>query len=486
MSQKIPFDVILAATRKGGIGLNGTLPWHLRKELQYFKKITNTTVDPNKQNVIIMGKNSWNAKPIPLPGRISVIVSNSMKKQEIEKFGDKAHIVNSLDTALDLVSHLRETQNTAERAFLIGGARLFEQGIQHEMCRLFYLTKIGIEVKCDTYFPDGFLKQFQHLETTETQSENDIPYCYTKYINKNYQGQYLHTGNELGVQHQEFQYLNIIKDLIDSGNVKEDRTGVGIKGKFGNLMRYDLEKSFPLLTTKRVFWKGVAEELLWFIKGSTNGNILKEKGINIWEGNGSREFLDNLGFKDREENDLGPIYGFQWRHFGAEYKDMHTNYEGQGVDQIKNLINQLKNNPDSRRHIFCAWNPSDIPKMALPPCHVLAQFYVNDGKLSCLLYQRSCDMGLGVPFNIASYGLLTCMLAQICGLKRGEFIHVLGDYHVYQNHIEPLKKQIDRIPRPFPILKINPEVKDIDGFKFEDFELLGYDPYPGIKMEMAV
>ena len=218
-------------------------------------------------------------------------------------------------------------------------------------------------------------------------------------------------------------------------------------------MRYDLNESFPVLTTKDVFWRGVAEELIWFINGHTNAKLLSDKKIKIWDGNASREFLDNLGFLEREEWDLGPVYGFQWRHFGAAYESMRDDYTGQGVDQLVQVINTIKTNPTSRRIVMTAWNPSAIKDMALPPCHILAQFYVTGDKkprLSCQMYQRSCDLGLGIPFNIASYALMTCLLAQVCGLERGEFIHTLGDAHVYSNHIDPLKEQLERMPHPFP------------------------------------
>jgi dihydrofolate reductase/thymidylate synthase len=284
----------------------------------------------------------------------------------------------------------------------------------------------------------------------------------------------------------EYQYLNLIRDIISNGQVREDRTGVGTIGLFGCSMRFDLSQSFPLLTTKRVFWRGVVEELLWFIKGDTNGNHLSDKGVMIWNANGSKSFLESRGLGHRDEGDLGPVYGFQWRHFGAKYVDMHTDYTGQGVDQLAECIHKIKTNPSDRRILLSAWNPADLSLMALPPCHMFCQFYVSNGKLSCLMYQRSCDMGLGVPFNIASYSLLTCMIAQCCGLKPGEFIHMLGDTHVYTNHVEPLKTQLERTPRPFPTLKINPAKTDIDSFVFEDFEIEGYNPYPNIKMEMAV
>jgi thymidylate synthase len=293
-------------------------------------------------------------------------------------------------------------------------------------------------------------------------------------------------GDQKEQEHDENQYLELIKQIIEKGVTRSDRTGVGNISIFGAQMRFSLRDQFPLLTTKRVFWRGVAEELLWFIKGSTDARLLQEKNVHIWDGNSTREFLDANGFKDREEGDLGPIYGYQWRYYGAEYTNCHANYKGQGIDQLQEVIDRIKSNPNDRRIIMCAWNPTDIPKMALPPCHCLVQFYVADGELSCMMYQRSADMGLGVPFNIASYALLTYMIAHITNLKPGDFVHTLGDAHVYLNHVEPLKEQLERTPRPFPKLNIKRKVESIDDFKFEDFEILNYNPYPTIKMEMAV
>lgn len=287
--------------------------------------------------------------------------------------------------------------------------------------------------------------------------------------------------------HEELQYLNLVGKIIKEGNEVSDRTGVGTFSLFGAQMRFSLrDNTIPLLTTKRVFWRAVVHELLWFIGGSTNAKILQEKGVHIWDGNSTREFLDKSGFHDREEGDLGPVYGFQWRHCGAEYKTCHDDYSGQGVDQLAEVINKIKTNPQDRRIIMCSWNVVDIPKMALPPCHCLVQFYVANGEVSCQLYQRSADMGLGVPFNIASYALLTHMIAHITGLKAGEFIHTTGDTHVYKNHVDPLLEQIKREPKEFPKLKIKRNVTSIDDFKFEDFELEGYSPQGPIKMEMAV
>ncbi|XP_078449883.1 thymidylate synthase [Lampetra fluviatilis] len=286
--------------------------------------------------------------------------------------------------------------------------------------------------------------------------------------------------------HDEHEYLDLVRQVLKRGRLKGDRTGTGTRSMFGMQARYSLRGQFPLLTTKRVFWKGVLEELLWFIKGSTNAKELSAKGVKIWDANGSRAFLDRQGFPEREEGDLGPVYGFQWRHFGADYTDMHADYTNKGLDQLQHIIDTIRTNPDDRRIIMCAWNPKDVPLMALPPCHALCQFYVADGELSCQLYQRSADLGLGVPFNIASYALLTYMIAHITGLKPGDFVHTLGDAHVYVNHVEPLKTQLQREPRPFPTLHIRRTVTSIDDFRSDDFELRDYNPHAAIKMDMAV
>jgi dihydrofolate reductase/thymidylate synthase len=288
---------------------------------------------------------------------------------------------------------------------------------------------------------------------------------------------------------EEKQYLDLIRTIMHKGIQRGDRTGTGTLSQFGAQMRFSLrDGQLPLLTTKRTFWRGVAEELLWFVSGSTNANVLAQKDIHIWDGNGSQEFLQSRGLGHREPGDLGPVYGFQWRHFGAKYQDMHTDYTGQGVDQLKDCIQKIIQNPEDRRIIMSAWNPADLNEMALPPCHMFCQFYVDTHKheLSCQMYQRSADMGLGVPFNIASYALLTHMMAHVTGLKPGDLVHTIGDAHVYLNHVEPLKEQLKRTPRPFPKIYINPEKKDIDSFELSDFQVIGYNPMKTIKMEMAV
>ncbi|HVA98245.1 MAG TPA: thymidylate synthase [Bacteroidia bacterium] len=262
------------------------------------------------------------------------------------------------------------------------------------------------------------------------------------------------------------QYHDLMRHVLENGTKKNDRTGTGTTSVFGYQMRFDLQKGFPLLTTKKVHIRSIIYELLWFLKGDTNIQFLKDNGVSIWD-----EWADKDG-------NLGPVYGYQWRSWNAT--------DGKHIDQISQVVHQLKTNPDSRRMIVSAWNVGEIEKMALPPCHAFFQFYVADGKLSCQLYQRSADIFLGVPFNIASYALFTMMMAQVCGLKPGDFIHTFGDAHLYSNHIEQTKLQLSRDFRPLPTLKINPWISNIFDFKFEDFTLEGYDPHPHIKAAVAI
>ncbi|SMF20676.1 thymidylate synthase [Pseudogulbenkiania subflava] len=262
------------------------------------------------------------------------------------------------------------------------------------------------------------------------------------------------------------QYLDLMRHVREHGHYKSDRTGTGTLSVFGYQMRFDLADGFPLLTTKKLHLKSIVHELLWFLSGDTNIRYLKENGVSIWD-----EWAD-------ENGNLGPVYGYQWRSWPAP--------DGRHIDQIANVVEMIRKNPDSRRLIVSAWNPALVDEMALPPCHALFQFYVADGRLSCQLYQRSADIFLGVPFNIASYALLTMMMAQVCGLKPGEFVHTLGDAHLYSNHLEQADEQLAREPRPLPVMKINPAVTDLFAFRFEDFELEGYDPMPHIKAKVAV
>jgi thymidylate synthase len=262
------------------------------------------------------------------------------------------------------------------------------------------------------------------------------------------------------------QYLDLLQHVLDHGTEREDRTGTGTVGVFGYQMRFDLSEGFPALTTKKLHLRSIIHELLWFLRGETNIKYLKDNGVSIWD-----EWAD-------ENGDLGPVYGSQWRSW--------PDGKGGTIDQIANVVKEIKDNPYSRRLMVTAWNPAEIKDMALPPCHCLFQFYVDNGRLSCQLYQRSADIFLGVPFNIASYALLTMMMAQVCGLEAGDFVHTFGDAHIYKNHLDQVRLQLSREPRPLPVMRINPDVKDIFGFRYEDFALENYNPHPHIKGEVSV
>lgn len=406
---------------------------------------------------------------------------------------------------------------------MIGGGSVYKEALLSDQCAGVIQTMVGAKAgefdDCDTFFPDLGPEYRTYHAPTCFERDGDLIYWIDWYFRARKGGlsskgsvrdlgalygnlkglvernddvrdvkrQKLASGESEVENEEEMQYLRLLQDIIENGADKGDRTGTGTLSKFGVQMRFSLRDGrFPLLTTKRVFWRGVAEELLWLVSGCTNANALRDKKVHIWDANATREFLDGRGLKEREQGDLGPVYGFQWRHFGAKYTNMHADYSGQGVDQLMDCIYKIKNSPEDRRIILSAWNPADLDQMALPPCHMFCQFYVANGELSCQMYQRSADMGLGVPFNIASYSLLTRMIAQVCGLEAGDFVHVIGDAHVYKNHVEALKEQIGRVPRAFPKLRLNSAKMAIDDFVFEDFSVEGYSPDKPIKMDMAV
>ncbi|CAN8327562.1 unnamed protein product [Cochlearia groenlandica] len=497
------YQVVVAATKEMGIGKDGKLPWNLPTDLKFFKDLTMTTSDSAKKNAVVMGRKTWESIPTkykPLSGRLNVVLTRSGGFD----IANTENVVtcSSIDSALDLLG-APPYRLSIERVFVIGGGEILRASLNRPSCEAIHITEIDTSMECDTFIPAVDTSAYQPWCSSFPKCENGIQFSFTTYVRAKSSSPVESSEASKALQvdwnklssvlpkkiferHEEYLYLNLVKEIISNGNLKNDRTRTGTLSKFGCQMTFNLRRNFPLLTTKRVFWRGVVEELLWFISGSTNAKVLQEKGIHIWDGNASRAYLDGIGLTEREEGDLGPVYGFQWRHFGAKYTDMHADYTGQGFDQLLDVINKIKNNPDDRRIIMSAWNPPDLKLMALPPCHMFAQYYVANGELSCQMYQRSADMGLGVPFNIASYSLLTCILAHVCGLVPGDFIHVLGDAHVYNNHVRPLQEQLENPPRPFPVLKINQEKKHIDSFVAADFELIGYDPHKKIDMKMAV
>ncbi|KAK7842675.1 bifunctional dihydrofolate reductase-thymidylate synthase, partial [Quercus suber] len=485
---QMTYQVVVAATRDMGIGKDGKLPWRLPSDLKFFKELTMTTSDPGKKNAVVMGRKTWESIPPkyrPLPGRLNVVLTRS-GNFDIATAEDVVTCGN-IPSALKLLAESPYSLSI-ERVFIIGGGQILRETLNAPQCAAIHITEIETSIECDTFIPTIDFSVFQPWYSSLPLVENNIQYSFASYVRVRSSAIEAHASrskdsNKFEVErftflpkmiferHDEYMYLKLVDEIISSGTQKDDRTGTGTLSKFGCQMRFNLRRSFPLLTTKRVFWRGVVEELLWFISGSTNAKVLYH-------------FVLLLAY--REEGDLGPIYGFQWRHFGARYTNMHADYTGQGFDQLLDVIDKIKNRPDDRRIILSAWNPSDLNLMALPPCHMFAQFYVANGELSCQMYQRSADIGLGVPFNVASYALLTYMIAQVCGLTPGEFIHIIGDAHVYKTHIMALKEQLQKLPKPFPILKINPEKKDIDSFVAADFELIGYNPHQKLEMKMAV
>eukprot|EP00960_Hanusia_phi_P077726 768733-Hanusia_phi.AAC.8 len=513
-----PLFMIVACSKNGGIGRDGKLPWSLKEDMAWFKKVTTegSTERPEGCNAVIMGRKTWESIPAsfrPLSGRLNIVLSRSPEGMNVP---EGVVLSKSLEEAIQVV----DSREDVSQCFVIGGGELYREAMSSDrLCKIFR-TLVHGEFECDTFIPSEIPKDFVrdtgrlifYTRCDISPRDPKMPHLATSEKTREFSMNSRFSSN-LG-------QLEATHKRIQTGIRKGDRTGTGTIGKFGASMRFNLRESFPLLTTKRVFWRGVVEELLWFISGATNANLLREKDIHIWDGNGSKEFLTKLGLGHREEGDLGPVYGFQWRHFGAKYTDMHADYTGQGVDQLANVINTIKTNPNDRRILLSAWNPADLGIMALPPCHMFCQFYVDTekGELSCQMYQvgksdqttlestdyfqRSCDMGLGVPFNIASYSLLTCLVAHVCNLKPGDFIHSLGDVHVYSNHVEALKIQLEREPRPFPKIRfitvdlfflseswcyrINPDKRDIDSFVLSDITLEGYDPHPKIAMDMAV
>lgn len=450
-------------------------------------------------NVVVMGRKTWESIPPkfrPLPNRLNVVLTrNAENMSQVEK---AVLIAKSLDEALspEFLKNGLASNSKIGKVFVIGGGSVYEQAVASPRCVRLYLTRVLKEFDCDTFFKfDQTTYAEVSTSSKKTDSKSGVEYEFVTFERKaaNVETKIAEPSSKRAKvrakEHEEYQYLKLIRNIIENGMVRKDRTGTGTKSIFGATMRFDLRNGvIPVLTTKRVFWRGVAEELFWFVAGCTDNRVLQSKRIHIWDGNGSKEFLEKRGLGHRREGDLGPVYGFQWRHFGAEYGTCDDDYTGKGVDQLAWIINEIKTNPTSRRLIMSAWNPSDLPAMALPPCHLMAQFYVDTTRkeLSCQMYQRSADMGLGVPFNIASYSLLTHLIAHCCGLRAGEFVHVIGDAHVYLNHIDPLKEQLKRVPGEFPTLKIKTDSRDIDQIKMEHVELVGYKPQKTIKMAMAV
>tara|TARA_A100001015_G_C15008782_1_gene722012 strand:+ start:501 stop:1940 length:1440 start_codon:yes stop_codon:yes gene_type:complete len=478
------YNLIACVNKHGLLGQENDLYASSSKDLYYFSQVTKGHY-VSKQNIIVMGYNTWVSLPYkPLKDRYNIVITKN-HKQEIE---DTCH-VDSLEKVFPYIESMK--YNFGE-VFIIGGASIYEQCLLKypEQLNKMYITEIDDEWTGDKnskYFHYGSMLSSmsiikERIEGIDTRiyDPQDMKYK-VKHCNVSFK---VYQKNKL-INHDEYQYLNLLNSIMDHGLPVEGRNGK-VMSSFGEKMVFDLTR-FPLLTTKKMGYKTILRELLWFIKGSTDNQELVDKNVNIWKGNASKEFLESRGL-DYEEGDLGPIYGFQWRHFGATYHGRDADYTNCGYDQIKWLLQEIKENPSSRRLILSAWNPAALDQMALPPCHILSQFYVNQvvGTLSCQLYQRSGDMFLGVPFNIASYAFLTYILCKLTGYKPGFLHHVIGDAHIYEEHTVAVQQQIKRVPKVFPTLTISDDLQDIDTITEEMFSVEGYESYSPIKAPMKV
>jgi thymidylate synthase len=427
---------------------NISLPWYnVKEDLVWFKSCT-------LGNAVIMGKGTFSSLcHNPLKDRYNIVVSKSLFSQGI--YPNNVTICESLSTAIN-----NAKEKGYKKIFIIGGIQLINEALLHPELENIYISIINSKytirndcIKFNYKIPKNFTSTISELG-------DNLLFTYTK--DK--------------IITDEIKYIDLVKDVLNNGESRDDRTGVGTISVFGRHFTMDISNSFPLLTSKRVFWKGVAEELLFFISGKTDTKILENKGVNIWKGNTSREFLDKRGLTNLQEGEYGKSYGYQWRHFGDK------------VDQLQELIEGIKKDPYSRRHYMTAWNPLELNNIPLPACHLSCQFYVSpySNKLSCQVYMRSCDIFLGLPFNISSYALLTYMIGHLTNLQPDKLSFCLGDAHIYKSHINQCKELISRDLRELPTLNIKRKVECIDDFNFEDFEIVGYKPHPTIKAEMAV
>jgi len=499
------FNIIAAVCQhNNGIGYRGSMPWgKIKKDMDYFKR--NTT-----GNIVIMGRATWQSLPDNgLPGRELIVITHyTSHYKNLEKTNQKtSQKTNSPKTKnITFVSSFKKALQIAARRnitpWVIGGGEIYKEAVKHPKCKYIHITEISNEdwinelPLCDTYFP----KIPEHFEVLSSYKTDDGPYELNFKI---YQ-------NVWDLESQEYQYLNSMFNILENGEIKKDRTGTGTKSIFGETLRFRLYNStqviMPLLTTKKMFWRGVVEELLFFLRGDVDSHLLESKGINIWKGNTSREFLDGCGLDYMEAGALGKSYGWQWRRAGAPWMGKSFDYstlpfEEQGVDQIKDVIKLLLEQPHSRRIVLNAWNPVDLNEMCLPPCHMIYVFNTsfdkntNQTRLNCHMTQRSGDMFLGIPFNIASVSLLTTIIATAVGMQPGEIMISVVDAHIYLNHIEQTKEQLTRKPYCFPTIEIpklnaaadlQKILRDIESLKYEDIIIKGYKCHPHIKAVMAV
>ena len=469
-------NVIVAVDDKLGIGKNNKLPWDIPEDLAHFKNIT--TKFETLENVVLMGRNTWESIPNkfrPLKDRINIILST----QDLDLSNYKnTYCFKSLVEAIEW-SKLRKT----EKLFIIGGAQLYKEAINFCKIDTIYLTRVYGNFECDRFFMDKtFFENGLNLESVSKFKEHfGIYYRFLVYSKE--------TKNLW--KSEENQYLQILKNILDEGIDRDDRTGTGTLSTFGEKQEYDLQDTFPFLTTKRIFTRAVFEELMLYLRGQTDNKILNEKKLHIWDGNTTREFLDGRGLTEYPVGDMGETYGFNFRHYGGDYVNCETEYnKDNGFDQLENAINLIKNDPCSRRIIISLWNPKTNYKAALPSCLCWYQFFVDTKRklLNLQIYIRSSDFFLANNWNVCTGALLVHMICNLTdiNLTPGKIICITGDTHVYKNHIEQAKINLERIPKPFPKLIVKGVKNNIEEFEWDDFKLVGYEPYPNIKAEMSV
>ena len=493
----MPIHIIAAlSTHNFGIGYQGNIPWDIPEDLTRFKELT-------QGNVVVMGRKTWESLPEkqrPLKHRFNIVITSNFEVLEetlvpdTKSCGDCEGDTEQAESDVMFASMERamfeiQMRQRYSNVFIIGGSSLYEHFLP--LADTVYLTLVNKRVECDTFFPMKHLHKFQISEYSTlmvSTSSTGFQYVTYKPINLNSQA------------NDERQYLQLARDILTFGNTRDDRTGTGTISLFGKQLTFDISQSIPLITTKQVPFKTILKELLFFIKGDTNSKNLENQGVAIWRGNTTRDFLDNRGLTSYKEGDMGPMYGYNWRHYGGVYKGCHDpeSYKG-GFDQLTELIEGLKNDPYSRRHMITTFNPSTVAQSVLAPCHgIIVQFYVENIEsdnasestkhLSCHVYCRSSDTFLGLPFNIASYAIFTYLIAKLANMVPSTLIMSLGDAHIYSNHVSQITEQIARPPLPFPVLQIKDRVKDmtLEEISEDDFKLIGYLHHPQIKAPMAV
>jgi len=442
------FSLIVAFDRDYGIAKNGTIPWRASADLRHFKSLTET-------HVVVMGRKTYESIGHPLHNRVNVVISSTLIDNP-----DVIRVASCYDAVRHCITHCRD-----KKWFVIGGGMIYKWFMAQGLIGFYHITRIQGNYDCDTTF-DWSMKGVVFVERRLLGDD-----VYTSYRSINV---------------EETGFLNTIREIVDNGDQSTDRTGVGTLSVFGRQLKFNLRNnSFPLLTTRRMFLRGIFEELMLYIRGQTDNQILEEKKISVWRGNTTREFLDSRGLQRLPVGDMGASYGFLFRHFGATYKTCRDDYKGQGIDQLKNVIDTIKTNPGDRRMIISLWNPVQLDQCPLPPCLYNYQFYVSNGELSCMMTQRSSDIVVAGGWNIATGSLLTCMIASVTGLSPGELTWNIGNGHIYNNLVEQAKIQIDRMPYMFPKLFLKPR-EFIEDFQFSDLEVLGYQFHPAIEMVMNV